>query len=83
MLFDFGSSARHGIWMRNMRFPIDALWLSDTLRISDITRDIPTLPAGRIYRPALPSSYLVEANSGFARRHRLKKGDRIKIGTKK
>ena len=39
MLFVFKESGEHGIWMKDMRFPIDILWLDERLRVVFIKED--------------------------------------------
>lgn len=80
MLFVFGSNARHGIWMRNMLFPIDTIWIGDKKRVVHIERDME--PCTRLldcptYEPVASNRFVVETNSGIARRLGLKIGDEV------
>ena len=76
MLFVFNSDGRPGIWMRNMHFPIDILWLDSRKRIVDIFEDARPchgLACETMY-PSGEARYVIEANSGFARRKKLRIG---------
>ena len=73
MLFVFGKEARHGIWMRNMRFAIDIMWLDKDEKMVDFAESV--APGSmRIYKPGKAAKYVLETNSGFIKRNRIKKG---------
>ncbi len=40
MLFVFEEVGRHGIWMKEMKFPIDILWLDSNLKVITIKKDV-------------------------------------------
>ena len=71
MLFIFPHKGFHGIWMRNMRFPIDALWLDAGGTVVDLRENI--RPCSSIfdcpqYVPKSETSYLIELSAGEAKR---------------
>jgi uncharacterized membrane protein (UPF0127 family) len=39
MLFDFGHDGRYAIWMKDMKFPIDVIWISSSHKIAAIEID--------------------------------------------
>ena len=39
MLFDFGKDGHYAIWMKDMKFPIDVIWISSEHKIAAITID--------------------------------------------
>jgi len=39
MLFIFESVAKQGMWMIEMRFPLDIVWLDENMTVVHITRD--------------------------------------------
>lgn len=78
MLFIFGDEGSHPIWMLNMRFSIDIIWLDSRKRIVKIVRD--ARPCSSIldcgsYSSEKDSMYVVEMGAGAARRMGLKEGD--------
>ncbi|OGD84435.1 hypothetical protein A3B51_03440 [Candidatus Curtissbacteria bacterium RIFCSPLOWO2_01_FULL_41_18] len=86
MLFVFDKSAKWGIWMKNMKFPIDIIWIDDSpageKRIVDIAAN--ALPeSGKkdaeltVYRPQTDSKYILEINAGLANLNNLKVGDAV------
>ncbi len=79
MLFEFPRDGQHPIWTRNMRFPIDIVWCDSDGRIVDFVLSAP--PAGRFeffgFRPMARSRYVLEFNSGFVKKNKMKKEEKI------
>ncbi len=82
MLFVFDTKALHPFWMRNMRFPIDILWIDDRT-IVDISKHVPPSdkPVGQlpIYHPAKPVDKVLELAAGQADVHGIAVGDMVII----
>jgi hypothetical protein len=76
MLFIFKRPGSHSIWMKNMRFAIDVMWLGKDMKIIEIIEGIQ--PCSRFhcetYGKSNDSMYFIEANSGFVKRNGIKKG---------
>lgn len=67
MLFVFERPDRYGFWMKDMRVPIDIVWLSDTgvvLGIEEAARpeSFPT-----VFYPPAPVRFVLETRAGEAR----------------
>ena len=80
MLFVFQSREQHGFVMRDMRFPLDFIWI-DGIKIVDITHEVPvdtTLPL-KSYQPKFPVDKVLEVNAGTAKRLNISIGDSIQI----
>lgn len=78
MLFIFDEETRHPFWMFGMRFPIDMIWLDNKKRVVDVTEDAkPCWLLCKVHRPATKARYVIEVNSGFARKNKIKKGDKV------
>jgi uncharacterized membrane protein (UPF0127 family) len=76
MLFLFDHRDTFGFWMKDMRFPIDILWINDGV-IADLSVDVPMpVPGERLplYFPRVPVNTVLEVPAGFAKRHGLKVG---------
>lgn len=76
MLFVFDDYNITNFWMKDMHFPIDIIWIKDDLIIG-IQKNIPLQPL-KYYTPSKPINYVLEVNAGYADRHNIKIGDRIK-----
>lgn len=83
LLFVFDEPGYPGIWMKDMKFPIDILWLqgslSSTLKIVHIEKDISPQTYPTIFYPTALSTHVLEANTGFADVFNLKVGDNLYI----
>jgi hypothetical protein len=76
MVFLFSEPDRYSFWMKDMRFPIDILWIKDG-EVVDITTDALIPIDGRpipTYFPASPANMVLEVPAGFAEKHGLRVG---------
>ncbi len=82
MLFIFPNDGSHPIWMRNMRFPLDIVWLDSNHKVVDFVESAKPSSWQDFsgYRPKAPSRYVLEFNAGFVRKNRIKIKDVAKFG---
>lgn len=81
MLFIFPSPDRYAFWMKNMRIPIDIIWIDKDKRIVDIRARVP--PCGEVCESMVPAKealYVLELSSGSVDDRNIKIGDVISIG---
>ncbi len=83
MLFIFDRPAQYGFWMKDMKFPIDILWLDENYQIVDMKKGLSPETFPETYEPAEKSLYVLETNANFVEENRLKVGDRLDIDLKK
>ena len=79
MLFVFEKQIPHSFWMKNMRFPIDIIWL-DNQRIVELAENVPPPQEGespKVMEPHLPSNFVLELESGRSRALGLKVGQKL------
>lgn len=79
MLFIFSQEGRHGIWMMNTSIPLDIIWLDSSKKVVHIEEKVQ--PCGSLavcptYRPNSNAKYVLEVNSGYAKRHGIKVGSK-------
>lgn len=83
MLFVFTSDARHGFWMKNMKFPIDMLWISADGEVVHIERSVP--PCREDPCPGYASSekakYVLETRANFTLENGIDVGSMATIYT--
>jgi len=82
MLFVFNSPLIPGFWMKDMRFPLDMVWIDADKKILGIARDVQPQPGDppsklRFYRPESPIIYVLEINAGASARLGLQPGDSL------
>lgn len=85
MLFVYENPGLHGIWMQDMNFPIDIIWIGAedsrkaTLRVLDIEKNVSPETYPTVFTPSVPSTYVLEVNAGFADESGVEVGDEITI----
>jgi uncharacterized membrane protein (UPF0127 family) len=79
MLFVFEGEDIHAFWMKNMKFPIDILWLDGQKRIIHLEAGVPPCTADPCpsYVPKAPAVFVLELKSGAAARHGLRLYERL------
>jgi uncharacterized membrane protein (UPF0127 family) len=85
MLFKFKEKEIKTFVMRDMKFPLDIIWIDDNHRSSGagiivgISKNL--APEGsdykNFYRSPAPVDYVLEVNAGFADENNIKVGDKI------
>ena len=84
MYFVFDQVGTNRMVMRDMRFPIDMIWLNGAT-VTDLAENIPLEP-GRteselsVYSNEIPGNGVLELPAGFIAEHGIKVGDRVEIG---
>ena len=83
MLFVFLRKDQHAMVMRNMRFPLDIVWLNGNTIVDIAPNAVPE--PGRSesqltpYFARLPSTFVLELPAGFTSKYGVKVGDTIKL----
>ena len=78
MLFIFSENEPRAFWMKNTLLPLDMLFIDDGGRVVGlIERAEPLTTSPR--DPGVPSRYVLEVNGGWAARHGVRPGDRIRF----
>ncbi len=79
MLFVFQKDDLYGIWMKDMNFSIDIVWLSLTGKVITIEPNVSPRTYPRSFTPRAPARYVLELPAGYTQRHNVKVGDTIII----
>lgn len=79
MFFIFPKEDLHGFWMKDMRFPIDILWLDYAYRIVDVEEQVTPDSYPRVFRPQVKAHYAVELPAGFFSQYHLMLGMKLEI----
>ncbi|MBI4706656.1 MAG: DUF192 domain-containing protein [Candidatus Omnitrophica bacterium] len=80
MLFVFEKELRHSFWMRNMRIPIDIIWISEDKKVVDIIEDAkPCQASCPSLVPAKPAKYVLEVSAGFVKKNQIKAGAQLRL----
>lgn len=78
MLFVMPGRRVSSFWMKEMRFPLDIIWI-DGDKIVNLSQDLP--PGGpqpkNSYSSLYPVDQVLEVNAGFAEKNGIKVGDQV------
>lgn len=76
MLFILPQEMKPAFWMKDMRFPLDFIWIR-TNSIVDLTRNVPISPPLTTYMPSSSVTYVLEVPAGFIDQHNIHLGDSV------
>jgi hypothetical protein len=76
MLFDFPITMKYSFHTKDMKFPLDIIWIRNG-RIVDISEDVP-VRCPKV-KPRSAVDMVLEVNAGLVRRFGIKTGDRVEV----
>lgn len=80
LLMDFGFDGQHGIWMKDMNFPLDLVWLDKDKKVIYVVMNAQVEePARTIYQPKDNARYVIELPAGSAKKAGIKTGNVAKF----
>ena len=75
MLFIFEAEGYYGFWMKNTLIPLDMIWINSENEVVHIESAEPCKSVFcASYRTTSPAKYVLEVNSGFAKREGISVG---------
>jgi uncharacterized membrane protein (UPF0127 family) len=75
LLFVFETEGYHGIWMKEMNFPIDIAWLDKDKKIIHIEKDVSPDTYPKVFMPPKPDLFVLETRAGLFQKFDIKVGD--------
>lgn len=76
LLFDFETEGKWGIWMKDMKMPIDIIWLNEDKEVVYIVEQAPAeLGTSKTYQPEDPARYVLEVKAGAVTDNKISVGD--------
>ncbi|OIP58041.1 MAG: hypothetical protein COX79_03375 [Candidatus Levybacteria bacterium CG_4_10_14_0_2_um_filter_36_16] len=82
MLFVFNKKDYYSFWMKDMKFPIDIIFIDDSTVVDLFENTLPPQNINSelsVYKPKSPGNYVLEVNGGTASKNNLKIGDKIEL----
>ena len=79
MLFVFNKPGIYPIWMKEMKFPLDVIWINDGKIVEMATLQIPSDKNIPQHIPSAISQQVLELNVGFIDQNKVKIGDPVII----
>jgi uncharacterized membrane protein (UPF0127 family) len=82
LLMIFPSEAKWGIWMKDMKIPLDIVWLNQTKQVTYIVEDaLPKDSTNIIFTPYQSSLYVIELTAGSVQKESIKVGQTATFDT--
>lgn len=79
MLFVFAENSSHSIWMKDMKFSIDIIWIDETKKIVNIASNISPETYPESFSSPVPSKYVLEMVAGTSARKNLSVGTQLEF----
>jgi len=79
MLFVYEAADFHTIWMPDMRFSIDVLWIDADGYIVDAVRHMSPDSYPEVFSPSTPAKYILEVPAGFLEENNVNIGDIVEL----
>jgi hypothetical protein len=81
MLFIFPTPQQQSFWMKNMRIPLDIVFITADNHVLEIYASVPPCTGDpcTLYTSSAPIQYALEVNSGFCARNGIVSGDPVVI----
>ena len=82
MLFIFSDYQVRNFWMKEMRFPLDIIWLKDN-QIVGFVQNVPAPTSHQliIYQSDQPVNYVLELKAGWLEKNQVQAGDKVEFLT--
>jgi uncharacterized membrane protein (UPF0127 family) len=79
MYFVFDQPDLHGFWMKDMRYPIDIIWINQYGIIIAIDREVSPDTYPDVFYPPTPAKAVLEVPAGFSTAHNIDIGERATL----
>jgi len=79
LLFIFPEPDYHAIWMKDMRFPIDIIWISEDLTVIGVEKNLRPDTYPTRFRPSSPAKYALETNIHYADTFGIHTGQKVTL----
>lgn len=77
MLFTFGTHGKPSIWMHNMHFAIDCIWIDQNGKVVHLVKNMKPCTSMLncpTYVPPLPAKHVLEIKAGISDKLKISKG---------
>ena len=82
LLFVFPTTDYHSVWMKDMKFPIDLVWIGEDLKVINVEKNVNPETYPKVFKPARPARYLVETDVHFNDTFGLQAGYDVRLPLK-
>jgi uncharacterized membrane protein (UPF0127 family) len=74
MLFAFSKPGQYDFWMKDMKFPIDIVWINENKMVVDVTPQIAPNTYPKTFTSSKPAEYILELGAGRAQQLNITEG---------
>ena len=78
-LFVFDTPGIHSIWMKDMNYAIDIIWVDINNKIIDIKENATPESYPESFSPKTEALYVIETKAGFVDKNKIKIGDSVTL----
>lgn len=78
-LFVFGAYGEQSIWMKNMNYSLDIIWMDKEGKIVHIEKEVSPDTYPKSFNSSSPAWYVIEANAGFVKENEIAIGDIVTL----
>jgi uncharacterized protein len=79
MLFDFGAPDQYCMWMKDMKFSLDMIWLNEQKEIVSLVENVSPQTYPKSFCGPKTAWYVVEVNAGIVSAADLRVGQRLNL----
>jgi uncharacterized protein len=75
MFFEFTQEGKHSFWMRDMKFPLDIIWISGN-KVVFVVKNI-SPDNQNVFTPPVEANRVLEINAGLSDKHEIREGSKV------
>jgi uncharacterized membrane protein (UPF0127 family) len=77
MLFILDAPGTYGFWMKDMRYPIDIIWINEAFSVVSFAENASPEDYPRVYSPESDALYVLEVPAGFVKDASIVKREKV------
>lgn len=77
MFFVFPKNDAWGIWMKDMNFPIDIIWVDENKKVSFWKENVTPETYPEVFYPPVLERYVIELPAGTIKKEKIRFGDEV------
>ncbi|MBI4250760.1 DUF192 domain-containing protein [Candidatus Uhrbacteria bacterium] len=81
LFYSFQTPDFYTFWMRDMKFPIDIIWIGSDKRVVDVSKNVLPNSFPKTFTSQDKAQYVVEVNAGYADAHDITVGATVDLST--
>lgn len=74
MLFVFDNDSKWGIWMKDMHYSLDIVWLDESKKVVDMALGVSPESYPKVFIPKKEARYVVELVAGTVKKEAIREG---------